>query len=498
MRSALRFALPFGVRSAFASGVLTVLLLTGAPALHAQVTGGEVAARRDSLAARMGDGALVAFGGRSPVGHDGRFFQLPAFRYLSDFLEPDAALVLVSANGRAETVLFTDPPPVRRQLYDGLREAPADVAARLGVRVRPLAGMVAFVDSLAQRGTPLWELRDFLSADYASRDSLTRGGAFVAALEARHPGVEVQDAHPLVDALRVWKSDAELASLRRAIDITGEAHRAALRTVRPGAYEYEAEATIESTFRRLGAQRPSFSSIVGSGPNATTLHYAANSRRMEAGDVVVMDIGAEVDGYAADVTRTVPVSGRWTPEQRAIYDLVLEAQQAAEQEVRVGAPALSSVIASVEVRLRGLAALGLVESEEALMDPPWPADCERAPQFCRQGQLWMIHGISHGIGLEVHDPAGFYDDAGVYVEGDVFTIEPGIYVSLRALSILPDTPRNRQFAAAVREAVARYDNVGVRIEDDYRVTSGGLERLSAGAPRDPEEIERLMQEGPQP
>lgn len=479
--------------------LLAALLLVAAsaalaPAALAQVSDAEFAARRDSLAARMGDGALIAFGGRSPVGHDGRFFQLPAFRFLTGFLEPDAALVLVRAGGRAETVLFTDPPPVRRQLYDGFRESPASLAARTGLRVRPAADLAALVDSLAGRGVPLWELRDVASGDYAARDSLTRGGAFVAALQARHAGVDVRDAHPLVSALRVRKTEAELGLLRRAIDVTGEAHRAALRTVRAGAYEYEAEAAIESTFRRLGAQRPSFSSIVGSGPNATTLHYVANSRRMEAGDVVVMDIGAEVDGYAADVTRTVPVSGRWTPEQRAIYDLVLAAQLAAEREVRVGAPALASVTAATDIRMRGLAALGLVESETALMDPPWPADCDAAPQRCRQGQLWMIHGISHGIGLEVHDPAGFYSSAGVFVEGDVFTIEPGIYVSLRVLELLPDTPRNRQFAAAVRDAVARYDQIGVRIEDDYRVTSGGLERLSAGAPRDPDEIERLMQE----
>ena len=474
--------------------LLALLLLTSATGVRAQVTDAEFAARRDSLAARMGDGALVAFGGRSPVGHDGRFFQLPAFRYLTGVLEPDAVLVLVHADGRAETTLFTDPPPVRRQLYDGFRESAGDLAARTGLRVRPVAGLTALVDSLADRGVALWELRDVASDDYASRDSLTRGGAFVDALQVRHAGVDVRDAHPLVNALRARKSEAELALLRRAIDITGEAHRAVLATVRPGAYEYEAEATIESTFRRLGARRSSFSSIVGSGPNATTLHYVENRRRMEAGDVVVMDVGAEVDGYAADVTRTVPVSGRWTPEQRAIYDLVLDAQRAAEFEVRVGAPALASTTASAEVRLRGLAALGLIESEHAPMDPPWPADCEAAPPACRQGQLWMIHGISHGIGLEVHDPAGFYDDAGVFVEGDVFTIEPGVYVSLRALSLLPDTPRNRQFAAAVRDAVARYDNIGVRIEDDYVVRSGGLERLSVGAPRDADEIERFMSE----
>jgi Xaa-Pro aminopeptidase len=395
-------------------------------------------------------------------------------------------------DGGPAATLFTDAPPVRRQLYDGFREGPAAVAARTGMRVRPRAELVPHVDSLAAAGAALWELRDFESADYASSDSLTQGGQFVRDLEARHAGLDVRDAHPLVDSLRARKSAAEVALLRRAVDVTVEAHREVLAVVRPGAYEYEAEAAIERAFRSRGAERPAFSSIVGSGPNATTLHYLRNDRRMEAGDLVVMDIGAEVDGYAADVTRTVPVSGRWTPEQRAVYDLVLEAQLAAEREVRVGAPARSSVVASSEVRMRGLAALGLVESEDALMDPPWPADCEATPQPCRQGQLWMVHGISHGVGLEVHDPTQFYTGDRTYGEGDTFTIEPGLYVSLRALSLLPDTPRNRQFVAAVRETVQRYDNVGVRIEDDYVVTPDGAERLSAGAPREADEIERLM------
>jgi Xaa-Pro aminopeptidase len=143
------------------------------------------------------------------------------------------------------------------------------------------------------------------------------------------------------------------------------------------------------------------------------------------------------------------------------------------------------------VRTRGLAALGLIESEAAMFDPPWPVDCERTPASCRQAMFWMIHGISHGLGLAVHDPAQFSFGNRVLKPGDVFTIEPGIYVSSRMLDALPDTPKNRAFIAKVKPLVKRYENTGVRIEDDYVVTDAGLERIST-APREIAEIEALM------
>jgi Xaa-Pro aminopeptidase len=143
------------------------------------------------------------------------------------------------------------------------------------------------------------------------------------------------------------------------------------------------------------------------------------------------------------------------------------------------------------VRARGLARLGLVESADATFDPPWPADCTRQPRACKQAMFWMIHGISHGLGLAVHDPAQFYAPDRTFKEGDAFTIEPGIYVSSTMLDALPDTPKNRAFVDHVRAAVRRYENTGVRIEDDYLITDKGLERIST-APREIAEIEALM------
>ncbi|HUH13880.1 MAG TPA: aminopeptidase P N-terminal domain-containing protein [Longimicrobiales bacterium] len=475
-----------------AAAFALLALLAAAPAAHAQIPAAEYAARRDSLAARMGPGVLLAFGAPDFVGYHFEMRQLPAFDYLTGFREADAVLVMVSGDDGHRGTLFTHTPSVRTQLYDGFREDPGALSARTGLAVRPLEELTAHVDSLARTGRPFFELRDFRSDDYAARDTLTRGGAFVAGLEQRHPRLRVRDAHPWVSALRARKSDAELALLRRAIEITDQAQLEALRAIRPGGWEYEVEAAIEHGFRSRGADGPAYSSIVGSGPNATILHYVANDRRMEAGDLVVMDVGAAFDGYAADVTRTAPVSGRFTPEQRAIYDIVLEAQKAAERLVRPGTPAAASLQASMDVRLAGLARLGLIQSVDATFDPPWPADCRGQSPQCLQGMLFMIHGITHGIGLEVHDPTQFYAGERTYGERDVFTIEPGIYISTRVLDLLPDTPKNRAFVAAVRDAVARFENVGIRIEDDYVVTADGFERLSAGSPREAEEVEAAM------
>jgi Xaa-Pro aminopeptidase len=346
------------------------------------------------------------------------------------------------------------------------------------------------LDSLAATGLPFYALADFESGDFARADSLTRGQAAVRALAARHPGLVVRDAHRIVDALRARKSDAELALIRRAAEISSEAFVGVMQAPEP-TREYELQAVLEYHFKRLGASRPAYGSIVGGGQNATVLHYMRDTGAVRPGDLVVMDAGAEYRGYTADVTRTIPVSGRFTPEQRAIYQLVRDAQAAAERNSRAGMPAAAAHDSSFDVRARGLAALGLVDSVSATLDLPWPADCARQPRACTQAMFWMIHGISHGIGLEVHDPAQFYAGDRTFRVGDAFTIEPGIYVSSRMLAALPDTPRNRAFVARVRPVVARYEGTGVRIEDDYVITERGLERIST-PPREIAEIEALM------
>lgn len=471
--------------------IRTITLLLVPTTLAAQgIPAAEYSARRDSLAARLDSGVVVAFGAPEPT-EIARPAQLPAFRYLTGFLEPDAALVLVLRGGRASGTLYTQARDPRRALYDGVPPDSATVARETGLAARSIAALAPALDSLAATGLPFYTLRDFSGADYAGSDSLTRGTSFMRAFAAAHPRLELRDAHPVVDSLRARKSPAELALLRRAIALTVAAQREAMRTVRPGMWEYEIEALFTSAFRRSGGDGPSFGSIIGSGPNSTQYHYGTNNRRMRAGEVVVMDVGAAWAGYAADVTRTVPVSGRFTADQRAVYQIVREAQAAAERATGPGAAYQAWRDSARAVVARGVARLGLTEGVDAKFDPPWADQCRQEQVRCTQAFLYMAHGLGHGIGLEVHDPPLPGHGAGTFASGDVITIEPGIYVSTRLLDILPDTPKNRAMIARVGAAVRRYDGIGIRIEDDYAITATGLEWLSR-APREIGEVEAAM------
>ncbi len=318
----------------------------------------EYAARRDSLLARLDSGVVIAFGAADPVGIR-RWTQHPAFRYLTGFLEANTVLVLVKRAGTNTGILFTASRDPRRALYDGFPPDSTTVSRQTGLQVRSLPALRPTVDSLVALGLPVHELRDFATADAATQDTLTRGGRFIADLRASKAGLTVRNVHPTLDSLRRRKSPAEQGLLRRAITVTVDAHKEAMRTARPGMWEYELEALVESVFRRSGCDGPSFTSIIGSGPNSTQYHYNTNNRRTQAGEVVVMDIGAACGGYAADVTRTLPVSGRFTREQRAIYQLVRDAQAASERVARPGASWQAWRDSTRAVEARGLARLGL-------------------------------------------------------------------------------------------------------------------------------------------
>ena len=462
--------------------------------LRAQIPATEFAARRDSLAARVDSGVVVAFGGRTLVHDFGTFFQLPAFHYLTDFDEPDAAYVMVVRRRRGEGTLFVSPINARTAFYYGRRVDSAGTAARYGIRGRPFSALALVLDSLARSGLPFYMIGDFEDADFARADSATRGQLFMKAFATKHPSVVMRNAMPLVDQLRARKSAAELALLRKAAEVSSEGHRAAMLTVNPS-HEYELRAALEYTFTRLGAERLAYGSIVGSGVNGTQLHYMKDTDPVRRGDLVVMDAAGEYHGYAADITRTIPVSGTFTAEQRQVYQLVRDAQDAAERNSKPGMRARVAQDSSVVVRAAGLAKLGLIESVDATFDPPWQVDCAMQAAACKQSNLWMIHGISHGLGLAVHDPVQASYGDGTYKVGDAFTIEPGIYISTRALDVLPDTPKNRAFIAKVRSTVLRYENTGVRVEDDYIITDKGFERIST-APREIAEIEALMKQRP--
>jgi Xaa-Pro aminopeptidase len=450
-------------------------------ALAAQIPTAEYAARRTALAKALpSDGVVVAVGAGEPAQDFLSFSQHTPFLYLTGFREPNAYLVMVRRGGAVTATLFVQPKNPAQEVWTGRRIGPAGTEPLVGLRGRDVREVRAALDSLVGLGLPIFTVgaggENGVGAP-GSADSLVR-----AVAQARG-GAPVQDVTATVAQLRGTKSAAEIALIRRAVDVTVAAHREAMAAAEPGMNEFELQALVEYTFRRNGADRPSFATIIGSGPNATTLHYNADDRFMAAGDVVVMDIGASYAGYAADVTRTIPVSGAFTPAQREIYQLVRDAQSAAERAARVGGPAQAMTDAAGAVIAAGLARLGLIEAPEATYD------CGTGGE-CAQWRLYWMHGLGHGIGLDVHDPDQYYR-TGTLAQGSAFTIEPGVYVRENLLEILPDTPRNRALIAKIRPAVERYKNVGVRIEDDYVVTASGVEWISR-APRELAEVEAAM------
>ncbi|HEU0053910.1 MAG TPA: Xaa-Pro aminopeptidase [Longimicrobium sp.] len=451
----------------------------------APVANTEYAARRAALAQRLpGDGVLLVLGADEPEADYLTFSQSSPFRYLTGVTEPGAALVMVREGGNARSTLFVLPRSPQREVWEGARLGAERATALSGIPARTANQLRPMLDSLLARFDTLYVVSP-LTSD-GSRSPYQRADEqFAASLKEKHPQLNTRWVDEDVFALRAAKSPAELAQLRRSIYITVLAQRQAMMAIEPGMNEFEIHGLIEGTFRRNGAERPGFGTIVGSGPNSTTLHYRAADRFMRAGEVVVMDIGASYRGYSADVTRTVPVNGRFSPEQREIYQIVLDAQKASEAQAKPGANLFAMQATATAVIARGLARLGLIESPDATYD------CGRTK--CPQVMLYFMHGLGHGIGLDVHDPEPSYPPyGGRFKVGSAFTIEPGIYVRADALDYLPDTPANRAFIARVRPALQKYANIGVRIEDDYFITATGVERVSDGAPREIAEIEALM------
>lgn len=476
------------------ASIASLLFLACANTADAQIAQSELASRRAKLAASTERGTLIAFGANEPEQDYLIFNQNSPFYYLTGFKEPGAVLVMRKTDTGVVTTLFVEPRDPAREVWTGSRLGPAGATARMGVPARNVSELAAFLDSVL-----VTENRLYVIGNYgASQSVLSPVDQYVQALRNKYSGLTIASANRTLDSLRRLKSPAELDLIRKAVDITVVAQREAMRFAEPGTNEFEVQALIEYTFRRNGADRPSFSTIVGSGPNSTTLHYNVNDRFMNAGETVVMDIGASFRGYAADVTRTIPISGKFTADQRSIYQIVRDAQAAAERQAVPGAIARRMADSANAVISAGLARLGLIESAAATYD------CNAAAtRQCSQYSLYYMHGLGHGIGLDVHDPGpapGSGSGNMVLVDGSAFTIEPGIYVRENLVDILPDTPRNRALGATIRAAVKRYANIGVRIEDDYIVTAAGVDWISR-APREISEVEAEMRKpykGPLP
>ena len=412
------------------------------PGMGRAVDTAAVAARRRALLRRIGRGTVVipaahARDIEAEVIQDNDFRQDNTFFYLTQ-LETQDAWLLMTARGpdSLETVLFLPPRTPASERWTGLRLGPDSVAVRVsGIRtVLPLDSLDSRLRRVRFGGPqPLYTVISAKTRDERRISELVFSGG------------DVRNVLPVVDSMRYVKDADEIARLRRAVDISVAGHIAAMRAARPGMHEYEIEAALEQGFRRHGADRVGYPSIVGSGPNTTTLHYDVNRRRTENGDLIVIDAAAEWGQYTADVTRTFPVNGKFTPRQKAIYDLVLGAQQAAFDSLRPG------------VTLFQLDAIARRYMREHSGNLCGEKTCDDREFF--------NHGLGHPIGMDVHD-VGYSRPLEV---GAVITLEPGIYIQAEKL--------------------------GVRIEDDVLVTARGGEWLSAGAPRTTTDIERVMREG---
>jgi len=406
------------------------------PGMGRPVDTAAVALRRRTVAARIGRGVVLV-----PAAHerdierdyvqDNDFRQTNTFFYLTELETQDAWLLIVAGSDAAGTVLFLPPRTPAQERWTGLRLGPDSAAARLSgiARVLPSDSLDRILSAVGRPAGPLYVPLDVTTREESRLKEFVFGGR------------DVRNLRPLVDSMRLVKDADEIARMRKAVDISAAGHVAAMQAARPGMWEYEIEAVVEAAFRRHGADRLGYPSIVGSGPNSTTLHYDVSRRQTRDGDLVVVDAGAEWGQYTADVTRTFPVNGKFTPRQKAIYDLVLATQQTAFDSTRPGA-----TMAQLDRVAREY-----MRAHSGTLCGGQPCDA------------YFIHRLGHWLGMDVHDVG----DYGTPLKpGMVLTLEPGIYLAAEGL--------------------------GVRIEDDVLVTPAGAEWLSAKAPKTTAEIERLM------
>jgi Xaa-Pro aminopeptidase len=424
------------------------------------------AERRRALMSRLPHGVAVIPSApvairNNDVEHEYR--QDSDLHYLTGFDEPESVLVLATAHPEHEMVLFVRPRDPEREVWDGIRAgvdgAVRDFGADAAFPIAELAQCLP--DYVGNHQQLLYRL----GRDRAFDDKMLAALDVVRARARRGvvcPG-QIVDPAVVLHELRLLKTNDEIEAMRKAAAITRDAHLGAMRLAKPGRYEYEVEALLREVFRKNGSERPAYSPIVGSGPNATVLHYHANQRRMEEGDLLLIDAGCEYDYYASDVTRTFPVDGQFTEPQRAIYQLVLDAQLAAIAVTKPGATLDEVHRAALETIVDGLIALGLLSGprakniEDGLYRP------------------FFMHRTSHYLGMDVHDVGSYYRDQKPrpLEAGMVVTIEPGIYIATGNTAVSPE-----------------YRGIGVRIEDDFLLTADGNANLTADIPKTVSEIER--------
>jgi Xaa-Pro aminopeptidase len=401
----------------------------------------ELAERREKLRKNMPDGVLVLFGAKESEDlHEG-FYQEPNFYYLTGWEEPGAILVLTPEVDKDEPALQQRAKLPREILFLPQRVPSKEkwTGRKLGPSDPGVAQTTGFANVMpAERFES--ELRTILEA-YPDIYAISSANATINRIA---PLRTIVDAFEPIAKLRMRKSPAEITAIQRATDASVEAHKAAWRVIKPGLVEYEVAAVMVGSYMMDGCRRSAYAPIVGSGPNSTVLHYSRNNRKMDSGEVTVMDVAAECGNYASDITRTVPVNGKFTPRQREIYEIVLGAQKAAIAAIKPGMTMYKTTPNSIyQVAFDYINTHG--------------KDLHGQPLG-----KYFNHGLSHHVGLDVHDA-----DAKEPLEpGMVITVEPGIYI--------PE------------------ENLGIRIEDVILVTEKGAKNLSEALPRDTSELERAL------
>lgn len=386
------------------------------------------------------------------------------FLYLTGFSEPEAVLVLIKSDEKhSHTVLFNRVRDLTAEIWFGRRLGQDAAPEKLGVdKALPFDEIVDQLYQLLNGLDVIYHAQgEFDYADklvFGALDVLRRGSR----RNLKAPRTVI-DWRPMVHEMRLFKSDAEMAVMRKAGEISALAHIRAMETCRPNMYEYQLCGEIEYEFTRHGARFPSYNTIVGSGENACILHYTENECAMKDGDLVLIDAGAELEGYAGDITRTFPVNGKFSKEQREIYDIVLQSINTALELYRPGTSIHEVTRQIVRIKTEGLVKLGILQGDvEQLIEN-------------KAYHPFFMHGLSHWLGLDVHD-VGFYgvERDRILEPGMVLTIEPGLYIA-------PDA-----------DVPPKYRGIGVRIEDDILITEDGNENLTAMVVKDPDEIEALM------
>ncbi|ALR77978.1 Xaa-Pro aminopeptidase [[Enterobacter] lignolyticus] len=424
--------------------------------------------RRQALLAQMqpGSAALIFAAPEAVRSADTEYpyRQNSDFWYFTGFNEPEAVLVLIKSHDtHNHSVLFNRVRDLSAEIWFGRRLGQEAAPAKLGVdRALPFSEINQQLHQLLNGLDAVYHAQgEYAWADVIVHDALDklRKGA---RQNLKAPAVII-DWRPLVHEMRLFKSAAELEMMRRAGEISALAHTRAMEKCRPGMFEFQLEGEILHEFNRHGARFPSYNTIVGGGENGCILHYTENEAPLRDGSLVLIDAGCEFNGYAGDITRTFPVNGRFTPAQREIYDIVLESLETALALYRPGTSMQEVTRAVVRVMVTGLARLGILKGElDQLI-----IDNAHRPFF--------MHGLSHWLGLDVHDVGNYGADRSRLLEpGMVLTVEPGLYIA-------PDA-----------DVPAQYRGIGIRIEDDIVITETGNENLTASVVKKADDIEALM------